>query len=69
MAWGKWQSNDDGSESKTKEVGADKTRSGNPETEYLTTAGGGSKKDHSHVVVQHREGRDTAHGTPRKSKR
>jgi hypothetical protein len=65
----RWERNDDGSESTTKEVPASATRSGNPETEHLTTAGGGNRNDHSHVIIQHREGRDTAHAVPRKSQR
>jgi hypothetical protein len=36
----------------------------------LTTAGGGTRKDHSHVVIREKaDGKKSAHAAPRKSKR
>lgn len=69
MGWFGWSSNDDGSESNTKEVSADTSRSGNAETHHISSAGGGDRDNHTHVIIQHREGRDTAHCVPHKSKR
>lgn len=70
MSWiSDWFKNDDGSESKVKEVSAKESKSGNAETHYLSTAGGGSKSNHTHVVIQHREGRNTAHCVPKKEDR
>jgi hypothetical protein len=66
MADKRWQKNDDGSESTTKvrQVGDVK------ETHHLTTAGGGTRKDHSHVVIREKaDGTKSAHAAPRKSKR
>jgi hypothetical protein len=69
MSWLGWFSNDDGSESKVKEETAAESRSGNPETHYLPTAGGGDKENHAHVIIQHREGRNTAECIPHKNNR
>ena len=62
----RWQKNDDGSESTTtvRQVGDVK------ETHHLTTAGGDTRKDHSHVVIREKaDGTKSAHAAPRKSKR
>jgi hypothetical protein len=62
----RWQKNDDGSESTTKV----KVTDGVKETHHLTTAGGGTRKDHSHVVIREKaDGTKSAHAAPRKSKR
>jgi hypothetical protein len=66
MADKRWQKNYDGSESttKVKQVGDVK------ETHHLTTAGGGTRKDHGHVVIREKaDGTKSAHAAPRKSKR
>jgi len=66
MADKRWQKNDDGSESttKVKQVGDVK------ETHHLTTAGGGTRKDHSHVVIREKaDSKKSPHAVPRKSKR
>jgi hypothetical protein len=66
MADKRWQKNDDGSESTTKikQVGDVK------ETHHLTTAGGGTRNDHSHVVIRQKaNGTKSAHAAPRKLKR
>jgi hypothetical protein len=66
MADKRWQKNDDGSES-TMTV---RIKDGVKETHHLTTAGGGTKKDHSHIVIRETEsGRKTAHANTRKSRR
>jgi hypothetical protein len=69
MSWLGWSTNDDGSESNTKEVSSDNSRSGNAETQYLSTAGGGDKENHTHIIIQHKEGRDTAECLPHKNNR
>ena len=69
MSWKDWVTNDDGSKSSTKEYTASESKSGNPETHHLNTAGGGDPKNHTHVIIQHREGRDTAHCLPHKNNR
>ncbi len=68
MSWSDWFSTGDDTEGATKEVPSGESRSGNDETHHINTSGG-SREDHSHVIVQHREGRDTAHCVPNKSKR
>lgn len=43
---------------------------GSKVTHHLTTAGGGSRSNHSHVVVKERsDGRKVAHCYPQKNKR
>jgi hypothetical protein len=71
MGWLSWSKNpgSKGGEGTSKSVPASKSRSGNAETHHLNSAGG-SKQDHSHVIVQHKgSGRSSAHALPHKSKR
>lgn len=66
LAMAKWEKNEDGSKFTTtvRQVGDVK------ETHHLTTAGGGTRKDHSHVVIREKaDGTKSAHAAPRKSKR
>ncbi len=65
MGWGSWFKNSDGTSSSTK------TRSsgGVKETHHLVTDKGGSKRNHSHVIVRESGGRKSAHCVPHKDNR
>ncbi|HET8575239.1 MAG TPA: hypothetical protein VFM02_03670 [Candidatus Paceibacterota bacterium] len=66
MSKDKWKSHDDGT--KTKEWSV--TKNGIREDHTLTDAAGGSKENHSHVIVRNDPGgRKTAHGIPKKNNR
>lgn len=65
MGWLGWVTGAGGSSSNTKvERSGGVTR-----THHLSTAGGGSKQNHSHVIVRESGGRKTAHCVPHKNKR
>ena len=75
MSWSSWFGSGNG-EAKSKSVSAKESRSGSKESHFLSTAGGGKhhkgggdRSNHSHVIVQHREGRSTAHSVPHKKNR
>lgn len=65
MGWLGWILGNDGSSSNTK------TEKGNgfTKTHILSTAGGGSKQNHSHIIVRDKGGRTTAHCVPQKNSR
>lgn len=65
MGWLGWILGVDGSSSNTKVERSGGTR----KTHHLSTAGGGSKQDHSHVIVRESGGRKTAHCVPQKNGR
>ncbi len=65
MGWLGWLLGSDGSSSNSKvERSGDSTK-----THFLSTAGGGSKENHSHVIVRESGGRKTAHCVPQKKNR
>lgn len=75
MGWSSWVSSGNG-EASSKEVSAAKSDSGNRETHHMSTAGGGKhhsgggdRNNHSHTIVQHKEGRSSAHCVPHKHNR
>ncbi len=65
MGWLGWITGSGGSSSNTKVQ-----RSGGvTKTHHLSTAGGGSKSNHAHVIVRESGGRKTAHAVPHKDNR
>lgn len=65
MGWLGWILGSNGSSSNTKVE-----RSGGvKKTHHISTAGGGSKQNHSHVIVRESGGRKTAHCVPHKKNR
>lgn len=76
MSWSSWFNSGNG-EAASKEVSAEKSESGYPETHYISTAGGGKnhsgggdRNNHAHVIVEHRPGgRTVAHAIPHRKNR
>lgn len=76
MGWSLWTKSGSG-EAASKSVSASQSRSGYPETHHISTAGGGKhhpgggdRDNHTHVVVQHKEGgKKSAHAVPHKHNR
>ncbi len=74
-SWSSWFSSGNG-EAASKSVPASESRSGHPETHHISTAGGGKhhsgggdRNNHSHVIIQHKEGRSSAHAIAHKGNR
>ncbi len=65
MGWLGWITGIDGSRSNTK---VEKS-GGTTRTHHLSTAGKGSKSNHSHVIVREKGVRKTAHCVPHKKNR
>lgn len=66
MPWKNWVSNENGSESRVK---VERESDGGSTTHFLNT-GGGSRENHTHVVVKEdKDGGKVAHCYPHKEKR
>ncbi len=64
MGWGDWLKGSGGSESKTKTE-----RSGGTKTTHHLNTKGGSRQNHTHVIVREKGDRKTAHCVPHKNNR
>lgn len=65
MGWLGWLTGSDGLSSNKKV----ERSGGTKKTHFLSTAGGGSKQNHSHTIIRESRGRKTAHCVPHKNNR